>query len=110
MRAGRLRNLCIFKELADGDDGYGNTKGGWTEKCRAWGRILEQTGREALEAGRLEGQSAARLWVRANSDTRLITAADIVVVKGETWQVKTPASEANKNNELEFVLVRGTAS
>jgi len=110
MRSGRLRNLCIFEAQADGDDGYGNPKSGWTEKCRAWGRILEQTGREALEAGRLEGQSTARLWVRANSDTRLITAADRVVARGKTWQVKTPPSEADKNNELEFVLVSGTAS
>ena len=105
MRAGRLRNLCVFETQSAGDDGYSNTTGAWDEKCRAYGRLLAQTGREVLESGQHEGQTFARLWVRANSQTRLIKSADRVTVKGKIWQIKTPASGSEKNEELEFLLV-----
>jgi head-tail adaptor len=48
--------------------------------------------------------------VRKDSTTSTVTAADRVVVRGNTWAIKDVIQVDSKGTVLEFTLLRGVAS
>lgn len=112
MRAGALRDRAEFQRQATGAiDQYGNVAGAWQELVTVWADLRETKGKESVEAGRLESTVTATLRVRSSSDTRAITPADRVVVRGGTWAIRSgPIQLDAKNTTLEFVIEKGVAT
>ena len=113
--AGDLNSRVRFDIQTPGaDDGYGNTLPPvWTEGLAAWAKIMPQTGREALAAGRLESTTLARLFIRKYAASTAITPAHRVVVTagpfaGFVYQIRSIIPMMD-NAGLEMVLEAGVA-
>lgn len=71
--AGDLYYRFAFDKRVDQQDGYGNTKGEWQEQFQRRAGLTHIRGGEAVMADRLQGQHTQVVFVRACSETRLIT-------------------------------------
>lgn len=71
--AGDLYYRFAFDKRVDQQDGYGNTKGEWQEQFQRRAGLTHIRGGEAVMADRLQGQHTQIVFVRACSETRLIT-------------------------------------
>lgn len=110
VRPGQYRERAEFQRLTgSGIDAYGNVYDGWAALITRWADMREQTGKEAIEAGALSNVGQATLRVRSDSDTRGITSADRVLIRGVTWAIKDVVQIDRKNTVLEFRLERGVA-
>lgn len=112
----RTRNRVRFeRQVAGGDDGYGNTlPSAWTEIVTVSAAFRPKFGREQLEAGRLESTMQGTLTVRRTSATAVITAAARVVFTagpyaGKACQIRSIVPTPD-NREIEFMLEEGGAT
>lgn len=117
-RAGQLRDRARFErapsESADADDAdyddYGNPVGDWSELGTVWADLRETPGREAIKAGRVESGRSGTLRVRASTMTRAVTAADRVIVRGSTWDIRSGPVQIDRAGALvEFTIETGVA-
>lgn len=74
--AGGMVNRVRFERRAVASDGYGNVQGAWQTLATLWAGFKASSGREALEAGRLESTMTGVLYVRRFADTLGIAAGD----------------------------------
>ena len=110
-RAGLLRDRATFQRLVEGDvDGYGNVYTGWKTFATRSVDIREVTGKEDIQGGALSDVGQATMRARSDSTTQTITAADRVVCRGKTWNIKDVIQIDAKNTMLEFKLERGVAT
>lgn len=109
--AGTLRHTVAFYRLDTTTDDYGNVSSGYaaTPLCTRKADLQLQRGRERIESGRLEDAVAGVLTVRNDPDTRLVTAADKVVVDGVDYQIRGVPTPVLWNRFLEFAVERGVA-
>ncbi len=71
--AGDLFYRFAFDKRVDQQDGYGNTKGAWQEQFQRRAGVTHIRGGEAVMADRLQGQYTQIVFVRACSQSKLIT-------------------------------------
>lgn len=111
VRAGQYRERASFERLSEGAiDAYGNVYTGWASLATRWADMRERTGKEDIKGGVLSDVGAATMRVRADSTTGAITAADRVVIRGATWNIKDIIQVDAKGTVLEFKLERGVAT
>ena len=110
MRAGNLRERVTFQRATTGDDGYGNVITGWADLVTVWADVRETLGRERVEAGRIEAAATATVRVRASAVTRGLTAADRLVARGWTWNIRSVVPIGNKRAALDILVERGVAA
>jgi len=112
-RAGRLRERARFQRLSGtgGTDRFGNSDAAaWGDLLTVWGDLREAPGKERIAAGRLEGPVQATLRIRGTGQAITITAADRVVIRGNTWAiVSEPIALDARKQLLEIGLERGGA-
>lgn len=109
MTAGRLRDRITVERLTAGADDYGNTVDGWETLLTVWADVRETTGKERVDAGRLEASRTATIRVRASSDSRGITAADRVQARGQVWNIRSVAEVGNDRAMLDLLVEAGVA-
>jgi SPP1 family predicted phage head-tail adaptor len=114
--AGILEQRVRFeRQVAGADDGYGNVlPGSWTELFTCWASFRPESGRERLEAGRLEATLRGVLRVRRGSDARGVAASDRVVFVagryvGLVCQIRATPIPSADGSFIEFELEEGVA-
>lgn len=63
----------------DAPDDFGNVEAGWQTLFARWAWVAPERGREALAAGRLESRVPALVRLRADGDTRGLSAGDRLI-------------------------------
>lgn len=111
MRAGRLREPVEFYRLENGEDRFGNSVDAWAASPfhTDWGDVLETLGRERVAAGRIEAPKTATLRVRSSSETRAVTEADKVFMRGLDWNIRSIIEVGRKGDQLEMTCEAGGA-
>lgn len=111
VKAGLHRERAEFQRLSESAvDDYGNVYTGWSTLATRWADLRERTGKEAIEGGALSDVGQATMRVRKDSTTETVTAADRVVVRGATWNIKNVIQVDAKGTLIEFHLLRGVAT
>lgn len=110
MTAGKMRERVTFQRVTTGDDGYGNVVTGWVDHLTVWADMRETTGKERVDAGRVEDSNTATLRIRASAASRALTAADRVTARGETWNIRSIVETSNKRRMLDVLIERGVAT
>lgn len=113
MAAGQLSERVVFRRQAQGGsvDAHGNVLGVFDDFLTVWGDLREVPGKEALAAGRLESSRRGTLRVRISVAARAITAADVVVARGETWAILSgPVQVDRAGSMMEFTIEAGVAT
>ena len=111
VKAGLHRERAEFQRLTEGAvDAYGNVYTGWNTLVTRWADLRERTGKEAIQGGALSDVGKATMRVRKDSTTETITAADRVVARGSTWNIKNVLQVDAKGTLIEFHLERGVAT
>ena len=111
VKAGLYRERAEFQRLTEGAvDAYGNVYTGWATLVTRWADLRERTGKEAIQGGALSDVGKATMRVRQDSTTETITAADRVVARGSTWNIKNVMQVDAKGTLIEFHLERGVAT
>jgi head-tail adaptor len=71
----------------DGSDADGNPQRGWVELFGLRASVLEQSGREAIAAGRLESIRAATVRFPPGPGQASLTSADRLIWKGQICKI-----------------------
>jgi head-tail adaptor len=78
--AGRYAHrVRIDRRSVSGGDGYGNVLAAWAPLVTRWAAFRAQSGREQVEAGRLESTMVGTLTFRRDAMLAGVSAADRVV-------------------------------
>lgn len=109
MKAGRLWRRVSFERPNPTRDDYGQTDRRFMPAFRTRGDLRMQTGREVLEAGRLESSTLGTLSVRECRRARDVEAGWRAVIDGQPWQIRTVQDGFGRNEEITFVVERGVA-
>ena len=110
MRSGQLRERIIIERQSEAPDEYGNVTGEWADQMTVWADIRETTGKEKVEAGRVEASRMATIRVRRSSQTAAITEADRVQARGVAWNIRSIAQITAKGAMLEMLCEAGAAT
>jgi len=109
--AGRLRERATVQRLTSGAvDDYGNIYTGWKALLSRSVDVRERLGKEAIEGGALADVVTATVRLRKDAATAAITHADRVVLRGNTWAIKSIVQVDAKGTLLEMLLERGVAT
>ena len=112
VEAGKFRDRARFERQAVGDaDADGNpVADAWDHVCTLWGDLRETPGREVIAAGGQEASATGTLRLRASTQSRAITAADRVQIRGAYWSiVGLPTQVDARGTVIEFRLSKGGA-
>jgi SPP1 family predicted phage head-tail adaptor len=107
--SGRLRDRIIVQRAVGGDDGYGNVINSWADHLTLWADVREALGKETVAAGRVEESRTATIRVRASTQSREITAADRLSVRGNIWNIRSISEVSNDRKLLEMLCEVGVA-
>lgn len=108
MKAGKLRTRVTFQELTETDDGYGGKSEAWTNDKTVSCEFVSQSGKEALESGRLEATNLATLKVRAKSVSG-VTPSWRAVIAGEEWNIRQVMPFGQRDRRTDIIIERGVA-
>lgn len=108
MAAGDLRELVELEELAEVDDGRGNTTTDWVARAKCAARFQYLRGSETVMQARLEGRQPIAVTVRqtpavaqATPDWRIKD-----VRSGATWQIRS-ISPNERKSYVDLLCERG---
>lgn len=110
MRAGLLRDRVTFQSEAESADGAGGNTIAWTDRFIVWGQVVEERGRERVEAGRLAAPFGAVLRVRSSTNARLVTPEWRCTIAGVAWNIRSIGNPDRRGKMLEMVIERGVAT
>jgi SPP1 family predicted phage head-tail adaptor len=108
-QAGSLRDRITVQRSTSGDDGYGNVINAWADHLTIWADVRETPGKEVVSAGRIEASRTATIRVRASTQSREITAADRLIVRGNIWNIRSISEVSNDRKLLEMLCEVGVA-
>lgn len=111
-RAGRFRERAVIeRDTGTGTDAYGQPAESWQVVGRPWAHFRETLGKEAIEAGRLEGTATGTLRLRYSAFSAGIGSADRVRIRGRLWNIRGQAIQIdNRNRVIELRVEAGVAS
>ncbi|SHI90963.1 head-tail adaptor protein [Wenxinia saemankumensis] len=110
MAAGHYRDRVTIERQAEEPDEFGNVSGAWSAHLTLWADVLERTGGEKLAGGAIEAGRLATVRLRSSSASRGITAADRLVARGDTWNIRSIANVGRKGDVLELLCEAGVAT
>lgn len=99
VRAGQLRERFAFDaRQVVGDDGYGNTLGGWAQVFSCAASVVPLRRGEAVQASRLSGVQPYVLTVRRSSASLQVTTAWRArdVRTGKVYNIRTVEPSSDK--------------
>jgi SPP1 family predicted phage head-tail adaptor len=108
-RAGRMRDRVSFQSEERTSDGGGGFTINWVTVVTVWGQLVLETGREKLQADRLESAVAGTLTVRSSTETLAITAGMRAVIDGVSYQIRSISNRDRRDDYLEMVVEQGVA-
>jgi SPP1 family predicted phage head-tail adaptor len=109
--AGSLRDRVTFQRLVAGDDGYGNVFTSWNPSyLTVWANVRETSGKERVDAGRIEASRTATIRVRRSPDTLGLTEADRVLARGALWNIRSIAEIGSDRDVLDILCEAGVAA
>lgn len=108
---GRLDKRVAFHRLDAVADVYGNVSAGFsaTAFVSRWCAMTPESGRERVEAGRLQSANTARIRLRDDSVSRTVTTADKAVIDGADWQIRY-IEPRDRSGFLWMTIERGVAT
>lgn len=109
-RAGQMNRRVTFQQEVAVADAGGGREHAWSGGFTVWGQFMPESGRERLEAGRLEAALAGVLRVRSSIQARTITASHRVLIDGAAHQIRSIANPDQRRRFIEFVVERGVAT
>ena len=109
MKAGDLRDRVTIQRATNSDDGFGNTISGWSDLLTVWANVRETPGKEIVAAGRIEASRTATIRVRASSQSRGVTAADRIIARGQSWNIRSVSAVGDGRELIEFLCEAGVA-
>ncbi|EKF39913.1 phage head-tail adaptor [Nitratireductor indicus C115] len=107
---GALRDRVTFYREVETPDGGGGTVNGWSVIAglvKVRGRFKPERGSERIEAGRMHSSVAGTLKVRSFALMRTVTAADVCLIDGETYVIRSITNPDRKNEYIEMTIERG---
>ena len=109
--AGTMTHRVRFERRGTIDDGYGNVESSWFTVLTVWAAFRPKSGRESVEAGRLESTVTGTLTVRPQLAMN-VTAQDRVVFlnrefSGRPMNIRSVVPMLDR---IEMVLEDGVAT
>lgn len=104
--AGDLRTLVTFQQLTETPDGYGGQTKSWSTGSAVHCALRYTSGREQVEAGRIEAGASAALRVRAAS-VASVDESWRAVIGGTNWNIRSVAPFGQRGEWVDMVLERG---
>jgi len=108
MAAGDLRELVELEELAEVDDGRGNTTTDWVVRAKCAARFQYLRGSETVMQARLEGRQPIAVTVRQTPAVAQATTGWRIkdVRSGATWQIRS-ISPNERRSYVDLLCERG---
>lgn len=106
MQAGRLRTKVTFQQRSDSADGYGGSTTSWGGDTTVHCEFRATSGRESVEAGRIEAPISATLSARAKSVSG-IDASWRAVIDSVPWNIRQVIPFGQRDRRVDFVIERG---
>ncbi|WP_338016370.1 phage head closure protein [Rhodovulum sulfidophilum] len=110
VRAERFRDRITIQRQGAEDDGHGNVVSEFEDLLSLWADMREATGKEKISSGVVEASRMATIRIRFSSAARGITAADRVVARGQTWNIRSIARIGRVGEILEMLCETGVAT
>ena len=104
--AGKLRHRISIQRKVSNDDGMGGGVMSWQEIKSTRAMITPLSGRESLQAQRIEAETTHRLYMRYFAD---LEQADKVVYDGRDFNIKAIINIEERNKYLELQCKEGVA-
>jgi len=109
--AGNLRDRVMFQRLVAGEDGYGNATNAWNLSfLEVWANVRETSGKETVDAGRVEASRTSTIRIRRPPDTLGLVTADRVLARGSLWNIRSIAEIGNDRDVLDLLCEAGVAA
>lgn len=111
--AGKRRQLLLFQQRADADDGYGNVKAGWQDVFETSAELIPQKGGEPVIAARLAGIQPYIIRIPSCDAARQVTTAWRAIDKRDTsrvFNITTVSNNDQKNRMIDIMATQGEAS
>ena len=105
--AGDLRNRVKLERLQSLPDGSGGFERAWLPETYLWAMLKPLSGRERMEAERLDNPVRFRAIIRYRED---ITPADRIVYKERAYNIRALYDTEMKGRWLELELTQGDAT
>lgn len=110
MRAGNLRDRITIERQATVEDEFGNTRADWSPLMSLWADMRETTGKERVEAGRVEASRTATIRVRKSGQSSIITEGDRIIARGEAWNIRSIAQADRMGKMLDMLCEVGVST
>lgn len=107
LAAGRLRSRIAIERKQKLPDGQGGNRHKWIEIGKAWAEVLNQSGREALIAGAVQGLTTWKVTMRWRPD---ISAVDRLIHQGAALNIKSIGDPDGRREALVMICESGGAS
>lgn len=105
--AGDLRTRVTFQQLTETDDGYGGVTRAWSSGTVVHCHYRAQSGREQVEAGRIEAAASAVLRARAKSITALaVDESWRCLIDSVTWNIRSVVPFGQRGEWMDIVIDR----
>lgn len=104
--AGDLRTIAVFERLVETPDGYGGHERSWVPHITTHVQYRAESGREAVETGRIEATARATLRCRASA----VSAVDEswrVLISGTLWNIRSVIPFGQRRQWTDMVIERG---
>jgi len=107
----QMRDRVQFQSRVPLDDGYGNVTDGFDDKgTPLWCNFRETLGKERVEAGRVQASNTGTLRLRDSSASRAITEADVALIRGQAWNIRSIVPVMDRGAYIEMLLEGGVAT
>ena len=110
----KLRERITFERQSDETDDYGNVLGEFAPISGLEGipaDVREVPGKEVVASGAVQSTRMATIRVRYSAATAGVTAADRIIARGETWNIRSgPVQVDRAPRILEFLCEAGVAT
>jgi len=108
MQAGKLRTKVTFYQQTETPDEAGGYAHGWGNPQIVPCEFISQSGREALEAGRMESTVRAKLVARAKAVTFLDPSWK-ATIDGVDWNVISVIPFGQRDRRVDILIETGTS-
>ncbi|KZK76486.1 Phage head-tail joining protein [Pseudovibrio sp. W64] len=109
MRAGRLKDRVTFRRKASVSNGSGGLITSWNLLFKTVGELQMSKGKEVIAGGRIEASAMGVLSIRYTAVSADLSEADIAVIDGKTFNIRSIHDPERRKRRLELLLERGVA-
>lgn len=93
LNAGDLDQRITIQRRAAGVDALGHEAKGWTDYATVWARVLTTGGREALQAGAVQGEATIECRIRYRADLLHDSTGQRIVWRGIAYDITRPPQD-----------------